>query len=179
MYHIHISAYNSQANGVVKHSHHTICNSLVKACNEDISQWPTLTHHIFWADCIIAKKSTGDSPYYMDHSVNPLLPFDISKATFIVPEISQCLKTVDLGCFTSITDFKRCFAATIRDFDFKPGSFVLVLNKKIEAVLNPKCKLCYFGPMVVALRSSYCLTKVNGTVSKLKFATFHLISYLP
>lgn len=83
------------------------------------------------------------------------------------------------GCFASITDFKHCFTATIRDFDFKPGSFILVLNKKIEAASNPKCKLCYFGPMVVALCSSYCLTKVDGTVSKLKFTAFHLISYLP
>lgn len=48
--HICILAYNSKANGVVEYLHQTICNSLVKACNGNITQWPTLAHHIFWAD---------------------------------------------------------------------------------------------------------------------------------
>ena len=37
--HIRISAYNSRTNGVVEHSHRTIRNSIVKACNWDITQW--------------------------------------------------------------------------------------------------------------------------------------------
>jgi hypothetical protein len=31
--HIHICAYNSQANGIVEHSHHTIRDLFVKSCN--------------------------------------------------------------------------------------------------------------------------------------------------
>jgi len=37
IWHIHISAYNSRANGIVKRQHRTIHNSLVKACDGDPS----------------------------------------------------------------------------------------------------------------------------------------------
>lgn len=36
--HICISAYNFRANGIVKWLHHTIHDSFVKACNNDITQ---------------------------------------------------------------------------------------------------------------------------------------------
>jgi len=202
--HICISAYNSQANRIVECSHRTIRNSLVKACNSDITQWPALTHHVFWADRITTQKSTGHSPYYMAHGVKPLLPFDISEATFMILDISQHLDTADLiairarqlakqddelasmhdrllkSCFASIADFEHRFATTICDFNFKPGSLVLVLNKKVEPASNAKCKPRYFGPMVVVSRSqnrSYHLAEVNGTVSRLKFTAFRLIPY--
>ena len=82
----------------------------------------------------------------------------------------------------SIVDFERHFANTIQDFNFKPGSLVLILNKKVEATSNAKCKPQYFGPMVVVSHSqngSYRLAEVDGTVSKLKFAAFRLIPYFP
>ena len=204
--HIRISAYNSQANGIVEQSHHTICDSFVKSCNSDITQWPVLTHHIFWADRITTQKSTGHSPYYMAHSAEPLLPFDITEATFMTPEISHRLETHDLivirACqlakrdedlasmherllkshFASIANFERHFANTIHDFNFKPGSLILVLNKKLKPASNAKCKPHYFGPMVIVSRSqnrSYRLAEVDGAIAKLKFAAFHLIPYFP
>ena len=45
--HIHISAYNKQANGIMEYSHHSIQDSIVKACEGDISHWPIVTPHIF------------------------------------------------------------------------------------------------------------------------------------
>ncbi|KAG2080000.1 uncharacterized protein F5147DRAFT_591826, partial [Suillus discolor] len=65
---------------------------------------------------------------------------------------------------------------------FKPGTLVLVLNKKVEAASNAKCKPRYFGPMVVVSHSPngpHRLTEVDGTLSKLKFAAFRLIPYHP
>ena len=82
--------------------------------------------------------------------------------------------------FASITDFEHRFAHTIRDFDFRPGSLVLILNKKIEPTSNAKCKPRYFGPMVViscSQNGSYRLAEVDGTVSKLKFTAFRLVPY--
>ena len=60
----------------------------MKACNGDITQWPSLAHHVFWADRITTCKSTSYSLYYMAHGVEPLLPFDISKATFMSLKVS-------------------------------------------------------------------------------------------
>ena len=117
----------------------------------------------------------------------------------MIPEVSHCLETHKLiticarqldkhdkdlalmhewilkSQFTSIADFECRFTHTIRDFDFKPGSLVLVLNKKIEPASNTKCKPHYFGPMVVVSHSqngSYRLAEVDGTISKLKFTAF-------
>ncbi|KIJ60530.1 hypothetical protein HYDPIDRAFT_177375 [Hydnomerulius pinastri MD-312] len=197
--HIQISAYNSKANGIVERSQHTI-----RGCNGDITQWPALAHHVVWANRVTSRKSTGHTPFYMAHGVEPLLLFDITEATFLLPEVTTKLNTDNLVAIrvrqlakrdedvaiihdrvlrtrlTSITDFEKRFANSIHDHDFKPGAFVLVLDKKAEAAPNAKCKPRYFGPMVVVSRSrtgSYRLAEVDGTISKLKFADFRLIPY--
>jgi hypothetical protein len=94
--HIHISAYNSRANSIVKWQHCTICDSIVKACKGDILRWPTVAPYIFWADCTMTHKSTSFSPFYMAHSIEPILPFDLMLATFLVPNIADPLSTPDL-----------------------------------------------------------------------------------
>ena len=202
--HIHISAYNSQLNSIVERSHRTIRDSLVKACNGDITQWPVLAPHVFWADRVTTRKSTGHSPYFISHGIEPLLPFDITEAMFLLPEISSPVDTASLiairarqlakreddlaeiharilcSRFASIADFEHHIANSIHDYDFEPGSLVLVLNKKIEPLSNVKCKPRYFSPMVVVKRSqngSYRLAEVDGSVSKLRFAAFHLVPY--
>ena len=57
--HIRISAYNSQANGIVEHQHRTIRDSLLKTCGDDISKWPIHVPHVFWADRVTTRHSTG------------------------------------------------------------------------------------------------------------------------
>ncbi|KAJ8579436.1 hypothetical protein M405DRAFT_754522, partial [Rhizopogon salebrosus TDB-379] len=91
--HIRISAYNSKANGIVERSHRMIRDSLIKACNGDITQWPVLAPHVFWADRVTTRKSTGHTPFYMAHGVEPLLPLDITEATFLLPDFSSILTT--------------------------------------------------------------------------------------
>ena len=94
--HIRISAYNSWANGIIKRQHCTIQESLVKACAGNISKWPTLAPLVFWADCVTTRKSMGYSPFYVAHGVEPILPFDIILATFLVPDLCQPLSTAEL-----------------------------------------------------------------------------------
>src|SRR5260221_6958719 len=75
--HIRISAYNSLANGIVERQHRMIRDSIFKACEGDETRWPTVTPFAFWADRATTRKSTGHSPFFMVHSVEPILPFDL------------------------------------------------------------------------------------------------------
>ena len=94
--HIRISPYNKQANGVVERSHRTIQDSIVKACDGNIACWPSITPHVFWVDRVTIRRDTGFSPFYMAHSIELILPFDLTEATFLVPKLDKPLLHVDL-----------------------------------------------------------------------------------
>ena len=96
IHHIRISAYNSRANGIVERQHRTIRDSLLKTCGDDVSKWPVVAPHVFWADRVTTRRSTGHSPFYMAHGVEPILPFDITLTTFLVPNLISPLSTTDL-----------------------------------------------------------------------------------
>jgi len=199
--HICISAYNSQANSIIERQHHTIQDSIFKACDSKDSHWPTVTPFTFWANCATVRKSTSHSPFYMVHGVEPILPFDLIQATFLVPDFTQPLSTEDLlavhthqlqkhpddltsihnhilaSHHTSVHQFKKQYANTIRDLDFTPGSLILVRNTNLNM---DKMKPRYLGPMVVLQRTcngTYRLGKLDGTISKLCYAAFRLIPY--
>jgi len=140
----------------------------------------------------------------MAHGIKPLLPFDITLATFLVLDVAKPLTTTELiairtrqlqkhtidlaaihdnilhSRFASVRQFKRMFENTICDHDFKPGALVLVCNSIIEMDLGRKSKSRYLGPMVVIRRTpngTYRLTELDGTISKLRFAAFRLVPY--
>ena len=197
--HIHISAYNSQANSIVERQHWTIHDSLVKACDGDASKWPTAAPFVFWANCTTTHKSTGLSPFFMAHGVKPILPFDITLATFLVPDLTKPLSTDELiaicvrqlkkhqddltvihdrilkSRYTSVHQFKWQYENTIQHLAFKPGDLVLVCNSGSDTEVSNKMKPQYFGPMVVIHRThngTYCLAELDSTVLKLCYAAF-------
>ena len=172
--HIRILAYNSQANGIVEQQHHTIWDSIVKACEGDESWWPAVTPFIFWANCATTHKSTGHSPFFMAHGVEPILPFDLIQATFLVPNLTKPLSTADLiaththqlekrqsdlahihdhilsSRYASIKQFEKQHMNTIHNFDFAPGALILICNSSLTM---DKMKPRYLGPMVVLRRT--------------------------
>jgi hypothetical protein len=50
-----------------------IRESIVKACEGNISKWPLVAPYTFWADRATTRKSTGHSPFYMAY-IEPVLP---------------------------------------------------------------------------------------------------------
>jgi len=137
----------------------------------------------------------------MVHSVEPILPFDLIQATFLVPNLTQPLSTEDLlavharqlqkrlvnltsihnhilaSRHASVRQFEKQYANTIRDLDFTPGSLVLVRNTNLNI---DKMKPRYLGPMVMLRRTrngAYRLGELDGAISKLRYAAFRLIPY--
>ena len=201
---IRISPYNSRANGIVERQHRTIREAIVKMCEHDLARWPTVAHYAFWADRATIRKSTGHSPFWMAHGIEPILPFDLTHATFLVPSLETPLSTADLiairarqlekrqddlmgvherilkARFASARQFERQYGKTIQNADFRPGTLVLVRNSAIETDLGRKTKPRYLGPMVVLRRTlsgSYRLAELDGAVSKLRYAAFRLVPY--
>ena len=203
--HIHISAYNSQANGIVKRQHQMIHDSLVKACDGDTSKWPAAAPFVFWANRAMTCKSTGLSPFFMAHGIEPILPFNIILTTFLIPNLTKPLTTDELivirmrqlkkcqddlaviqdrilkSQHASTRQFKWKFKNTIQHTMFKPGNLILVRNSGSNTEISNKTKPRYVGPMVVIRRthnSAYCLAKLDGAVLKLRYTTFRLVPYL-
>ena len=83
--HIHISPYNSQANGVVEQRHLDVWEAIIKSTPGGEFCWHTATHLVFWAEPMTMLRSTSLSPYFMVHSIEPLFPFDLAEATFLIP----------------------------------------------------------------------------------------------
>ena len=150
---IRISPYNSQANGVVEQHHLDVQKAIIKSTPGGKFCWHTATYLVFWAECVTMLQSTGLSPYFMVHSVKPLFPFDLAKATFLIPppdtkplsssglitwracQLQKCQEDLESirehvlkTRFKSVKHFEAAFKNQIEDFDFWAGSLVLVQN---------------------------------------------------
>lgn len=189
--HIKISPYNKRANGIAERSHPTVRESIVKACAGDITRWQTVIPFLFWADRVTIRKSTGYSPFYMAHGIEPTLPFDLSEATFLLLKLDTPLSDEDLlairarqlekcnddlatihervlkARYTSVAQFEKDHIHTIRTYNFSPSSLVLVRHSRIENNLSSKSKPRYFGPMIVIRQTrngAYILAELTGAI---------------
>ena len=94
--HIKISPYNSRAQGPIERQHYDVWEAIMKAAEGDESKWPDVAPAVFWAEHVTIQKSTGYSPYYLAHGVEPLLPFDLAEGTYLAPDINGSMLTEDL-----------------------------------------------------------------------------------
>ena len=185
--------------------HFDIHEAIVKTCEGNLSRWREVLPQVFWAERATIHKTTGYSPYYMVHGIHPLLSFDILKATFLAPsqdfsistkdliatraiqlvkrleDISAMKDTVTKARMANLVRFKTNYGSHIINFNFKPGSLVLVRNSHIEESLNRKTKPRYTGPFVVVRKtigSSYVIAELNRSQSQFRVAAFRVIPYV-
>lgn len=205
--HIKISPYNAKANGVVERGHFIIREAIVKSCENQINKWPEKVQAAFFADRVTTSRSTGFSPFYLLHGVHPVMPFDLTEATFLVQGFHANMKSEDLLAlrirqlekheqdikqaaqeltkrrFKSKADFEKRYRFRLRAQNFDPGQLVLVRNTQVEKELDRKTKPRYQGPYVVVRRTkggSYVLREPTREQILLRqgIAAFRLLPYI-
>jgi hypothetical protein len=205
LHHIHISGYDSRANGQVERAHYDVRQALFKAADRDHSKWSQVSASIFWSERVTTRKRMGCSLYFAATGTHLIIPLDIVEATYLQTPPDSVLSITDLISRRAIAlkkrrehlqDLKDKVVASrkiaaqrfeqenyhkIRDFDFKRGSLVLIRNTAIEKAVNRKMQARYLGPLIVVLRNRggvYVLCEPDGTVLDRPVAAFRVIPYL-
>jgi hypothetical protein len=69
IWHIKISAYNKQVNGLVERKHYDVRKAVMRTCGNQESQWTNILPQVFWAEWVTIHKSLDFSPFYMVQGV--------------------------------------------------------------------------------------------------------------
>ena len=95
-------------------------------------------------------------------------------------DLEDIQNKVQKAQYESITQFIKDNEKVIKDYNFKPGTLVLVRNSRIETSHSCKSQPRYFGPYVVVRRitgGSYVVAEVDGSTSDKRIAAFRLLPY--
>ena len=114
---------------------------------------------MFWAERVSIQKSTGYSPYFLAHGVEPLFPFDLFEATYLAPALTDPISSANLIAYRaiqlqkrpndlaeakwhllkarweSVCHFEEAHKNLIKDVDFSNGDLVLVRNSQWDGIL--------------------------------------------
>lgn len=207
--HIQITPYNSRANGSVERGHQNIRSAIVKTCatrGSSIKNWAVHLPFALFANKITARRSLGGiSPYRLLYGVEPLLPFDLTEASFMIqsyksgmttaellaarlqqlekrPEdIAKAVSTLKKHRLQSKEQFEKRFATRLCQGSYGPGTLVLIRNTAIEKSLNRKTLPKYEGPyQVIRQRTggAYLLAELDGTPRRQAIAAFRVVPYI-
>jgi hypothetical protein len=160
--------------------------------------------HTFFADKMMPRQATGLTLFYLLHSVDGVMPLDLTEATFLVGrfctnmpreellslqicqlekqprDLASAAKSLYHTCIQSKEVFERCYAHKLRSRDYAPGSLVLVRNSMIEKSPSCKSKPHYFGPFEIQCRTqggSYVLEEMDGVLHQRAIAATRLLPY--
>ncbi|KAF9261777.1 hypothetical protein L218DRAFT_973793 [Marasmius fiardii PR-910] len=182
---------SKHANGVVEYRHNTLHEALLKACRDNIGQWPRRLHEAVFADRITVHQLTGFSPYHLLHATESFLPLDLFEATFLVEGFHAAMTTTELlalrmrhprqhfldiakSHFTSKAQFEKRFTKQLLPRDFKPGKLVLAQNTETDQNIGLKEQLFILDPLYEA----YKLKQLDGAKFTISVTAFQLMPYI-
>lgn len=201
---IKISPYNKHATGIVEQGHFAIRQAILKDCGQKISSWPERVHLAFFADRVTTRRVTGFSPYYLAHGVHPILPFDLTEASFMIEgyrsgmtssellalrmrqldkreeDVARAADAIKMARMSSKEQFERRFHSRLRKIPLQPGQLVLVRDVSRDTNLAGKYTPRYAGPYEVVRmtkKETYVIKELNGAVLRQGFAGFRLLPY--
>ncbi|KAJ7090145.1 hypothetical protein C8R44DRAFT_648406 [Mycena epipterygia] len=203
--HVKISPYNSRANGVVERGHFILRESVIKACEGNINLWPLKLAAAVFADRVTVRRATGQSPYYILHGFDPILPFDLTECTFLVEgwkthmsasellalrtrqiekrpaDIQEAAQRLRTSRFRSKAEFERRYQSRFYREEYHPDELVLVRNSRIANDLGGKHKPKWLGPYAIVRRTrggSYVLRELSGAISTQGISATRLLPYI-
>jgi hypothetical protein len=127
---------------------------------------------VFWAERVMPHKIIRCPPYFAITRTHPILPFNISEATYFQSPSTSLLLLTNLIARHAIALQNRLINAekphskvywaqlkaahwckqkhhTVKDFNFDQGRLVLMCNTQVKKSLN--CKMCpqYIGLLII------------------------------
>jgi transposase InsO family protein len=183
IHHLPSTPYHPQTNGAVERMHRPLMEIIVKRCQGNLSRWEEYIPQAILALSARKHTSTGFSPFYLCHGLEPRLPPDINpeENPFTPPfldlknpedvAIYQSLQLDELGQHRAAA-LRRLKAQAIRMKDrydrsshvtnrqYAIGDYVKLLNNR-----KTKLELNWTGPYYVVeigINDTYYLMKPNG-----------------
>jgi hypothetical protein len=207
---VRISPYNKHANGVIERGHFILREAIVKSSEKDafgrIKNWHKQVDPAVFADRVTVSGVTKYSPFFLLHGTHPLLPFDLTEATFLVEgfhsgmetsellalrirqlqkldeDLERAAETLKKARIRSREQFHRRFKRRLQKSEYAEGDLVLVRNSRLEMTVTKfKTEPRYIGPYEVVRRTkggSYVLKELDGAIHAQNYAAFRLVPYI-
>jgi hypothetical protein len=194
---VRTSPYNPQVNGKTEQGHRVWINALWKITKAWIYNWLDYIGYTVWADQVTVKQNMGYMPYYLLYGQHLLMPFNIKDKTFhsldwpsvkttdelLALQILQISKHKDLledavlanerSQAKAAAAFNHKHGACMNTSKYKPGEWVIVYNKVLDAQHGQKGLVKWHGPFIIVQHrpsGAYIIQQPNRVVLRMLIA---------